>query len=292
MFIQHCLLKFIIEQIISVSKRKTISTSIFQLGKIGKQLDQLGKNILKQLPEAQANQITTKVLSTAKNPANYYDRVIEKNEQAPIDIKITDDIKMINERPTMVSVNNAVDENANKKRVEKRKMLEKQLSENTLRMKQIKKTNKLKIFLIFIYLIKIIVRNISYIQLPYGYVKNNKQIQLNLPRGYEESQYLKEVSYLTNKNPTVENSLLNLLRNRDDLKKWLLATGEYGNEIQEDLNAIIGFDEKFNNAIVRRALDLKDQAIFCNRNPINVTFHDMKKFDLVNPVIGKLASQV
>ena len=43
----------------------------------------------------------------------------------------------------MVSVNNAVDENANKKRVEKRKMLEKQLSENTLRMKQIKKTNKL-----------------------------------------------------------------------------------------------------------------------------------------------------
>ena len=132
----------------------------------------------------------------------------------------------------------------------------------------------------------------SYIQLPYGYVKNNKQIQFNLPRGYEESQYLKEVSYLTNKNPTVENSLLNLLRNRDDLKKWLLATGEYGNEIQEDLNAIVGFDEKFNNAIVRRALDLKDQAIFRNPNPINVTFHDMKKFGLVNPVIGKLASQV
>ena len=92
------------------------------------------QKILKQLPE---------VLSTAKNPANYYDRDIEKNEQVPIDIKITDDIKMINERPTMVSVNNAVDENANKKRVEKRKMLEKQLSENTLRMKQIKKTNKL-----------------------------------------------------------------------------------------------------------------------------------------------------
>ena len=64
-----------------------------------------------------------------------------------------------------------------------------------------------------------------------------------------------------NKNPTVENNLLNLLRNRDDLKKWLLATGEYGN-------------------------------VFCNWNPINVTFHDMKKFDHVNPVIGKPASQV
>ena len=50
---------------------------------------------------------------------------------------------MIKKRPTMVSVNSAVDKNANKKRVVKRKMLEKQLRENTLRIKQIKKTNKL-----------------------------------------------------------------------------------------------------------------------------------------------------
>ena len=71
-----------------------------------------------------------------------------------------------------------------------------------------------------------------------------------------------------------------------------MATSDYGNEIQEDLNAIVGYDEKFNNAIVRHSLDLKHQAIFCNPNPINVTFHDMKKFDLVNPVIGKLATQV
>ena len=35
-----------------------------------------------------------------------------------------------------------------------------------------------------------------YIQLSYGYVKNNKQIQFNLPGGYEELQYLKEVPYL------------------------------------------------------------------------------------------------
>ena len=37
---------------------------------------------------------------------------------------------------------------------------------------------------------------------------------------------------------------------------------EYGNEIQEDYNAIVGYDEKFNNAIVRHALDLKDSEIF------------------------------
>ena len=85
--------------------------------------------------------------------------------------------------------------------------------------------------------------------------------------------------------------MINLIRNRDDLKKWLLATSNYGKEIQQDLNAIVGHDEKFKNAIVRHALDLKDEAIFCNLNPINVTFSDMKKIDQINPVIGKLASQ-
>ena len=44
--------------------------------------------------------------------------------------------------------------------------------------------------------------------------------------------------------------------------------------------------------IVRHSLDLKDEAIFHNPNPINITFHDMKKFDHVNPAIGKLATQV
>ena len=131
----------------------------------------------------------------------------------------------------------------------------------------------------------------SYIQLSYGFVKNNKQVQFNLPSDYEESQYYKEVPYITNKNPAVENNLLNLLRNRG-FKKWLLVTSDYDNEIQEDLNAIVGFNEKFNNAIVRHSLDLKDRAIFRNPNPINVTFHDMKKFDLANSVIGKLATQV
>ena len=71
-----------------------------------------------------------------------------------------------------------------------------------------------------------------------------------------------------------------------------MATSDYGHETQEDLSAIVGYDEKFNNAVVRHSIDLKNQTIFCNLNPINVTFHDMKKFDLVNPVIGKLATQV
>ena len=131
-----------------------------------------------------------------------------------------------------------------------------------------------------------------YIQLPYGYVEKNKEIQFNLPSNFEESFYLSKVLHLMKTDPAVESDLINLIKNRDDFKKWLLATRDFGDEIQDDLNAIVGYDERFTNAIVRHSLDLKDEAIFRNPNPLNVTFHDMKKFDLVNPIIGKLASQV
>ena len=57
------------------------------------------------------------------------------------------------------------------------------------------------------------------IQLLYGYVKNIKQVQFNLPNDYKESQYYKEVPFITNENPAVENNILNLLKNREDLKK-------------------------------------------------------------------------
>ena len=110
-------------------KRKTILTFIFKLGKIEKLPALL---VQKQLPQSAANQITTKFLSNTKDPSNYQDRTGHKNEQKPIDFK-TDD-----ERPTMVKPNVA----AQKKRVEKRKILEKQLDENTIKMQKLK-PNKL-----------------------------------------------------------------------------------------------------------------------------------------------------
>ena len=58
----------------------------------------------------------------------------------------------------------------------------------------------------------------SYIQLLYGFVKNNKQIQSNLPNNYEENQYINRLPYITNKGPAVESQILNVLKNREDLK--------------------------------------------------------------------------
>ena len=66
----------------------------------------------------------------AKDPSNYQDRAVQKNEQMSIDIKMSDS-KLV--RPMMVSVNNTANETVVKKKAEKRKMLEKQLSEKLLK---------------------------------------------------------------------------------------------------------------------------------------------------------------
>ena len=63
----------------------------------------------------------------------------------------------------------------------------------------------------------------SYIQLPYGYFENNRQVQFNLSKNYEESFYFEKIPYLTTQNPAVENNLINLIRNRDDLKKMVVG---------------------------------------------------------------------
>ena len=95
----------------------------------------------------------------------------------------------------------------------------------------------------------------SYIQLPYGLVRKNKQVQFNLPKNYEKSQYIKRLPYIRDKGPQFNNSLINTLKNCDDLEKWLLATSDYGRELQEDVNQVVGYNEKFNNAIIKHAFD-------------------------------------
>ena len=115
----------------------------------------------------------------------------------------------------------------------------------------------------------------SYIQLPYGFVKKSDPIQLKLPKHYEEFEYFKRLPYLAKRNPNFNNEILTKLQNSDNLKKWLLATSDFGQEIQEDVNNIVGHNENFNNAVIRPALDLKNEGIFQNPNPLTVTFCDI-----------------
>ena len=58
----------------------------FQTWKSRKTGGAIAPKILKQLPLPRASQITAEVLSTTKDPSNYQDREVQKNEQVPIDI--------------------------------------------------------------------------------------------------------------------------------------------------------------------------------------------------------------
>ena len=51
---------------------------------------------------------------------------------------------------------------------------------------------------------KIFLNKMSYIQLPHGFVKNNKQIHFNLPSDYEHSQYYIGVPFIISESPTVK----------------------------------------------------------------------------------------
>ena len=56
----------------------------------------------------------------------------------------------------------------------------------------------------------------------------------------------------------------------------MLATSDYGKNIQENINAVVA-DGKFNQAVVRRVLDQKNKGVFESPIPLSVTFKDGKK---------------
>ena len=115
----------------------------------------------------------------------------------------------------------------------------------------------------------------SYIQLPYGLVNKEKQIKLNLPKHYSAKQNVKRLPYLSNANDSAfQNSIIDTLNNRADLQKYLLATSDFGKNIQENINSVVT-DGKFNDALVRHVLDKKIRSCFDVQNTIigNVISH-------------------
>ena len=55
----------------------------------------------------------------------------------------------------------------------------------------------------------------------------------------------------------------------------MLTTSDYGKNIQENIDAVVA-DGKFNQVVVRRALDQKKKGVFESPIPLSVTFKDAK----------------
>ena len=67
----------------------------------------------------------------------------------------------------------------------------------------------------------------SYISLPFGLVRKEKKIKLDLPKNYGASQYISRLPYIRNEDLNFKNSTIDILNNRSDLRK------SYGKNIQE-----------------------------------------------------------
>ena len=82
----------------------------------------------------------------------------------------------------------------------------------------------------------------SRIQLPYGEIidKNRETVKLDLPKNYCPSEYFKFSPYLHDvEKPNFQTSISNVINNRHDLRNYLLATGDIGQSIPENLKSVV-----------------------------------------------------
>ena len=74
-------------------------------------------------------------------------------------------------------------------------------------------------------------------------------------------------------------------------QKFLLARDLLQDSIQKNLNMIVT-NGSFNNTSIRRVLDTKFPSVMKKLNPVEVLFKDKSKFDVQNPFVGSLITQV
>ena len=72
---------------------------------------------------------------------------------------------------------------------------------------------------------------------------------------------MKRLPYIRNEDTNFQNLIIDILNDRSNIWKFLLATRNYGRNIQENINAVAA-DGKLNQAVVRRALDQKHKGVF------------------------------
>ena len=135
----------------------------------------------------------------------------------------------------------------------------------------------------------------SYIKLPYGLVsdeKNKEKIRFNLPLNYKKDVLFQQVPYFAEaNNPAIDDVVSGNKRDDLSIQKFLLGKGVLEDAVLDNLDMIVS-DRKFNNAGIRRKLDLKYPSIMKKPTASNFLYRDLKQFNVQNPVIGGLYNQL
>ena len=104
------------------------------------------------------------------------------------------------------------------------------------------------------------------------------------------------ISYLTNlKDPIFQNKVEHLLKNREDLQDYLLATEKLGATLEDSLQLAVSHG-KLNEGTKVRHLSEEQNPLYKffrqNNNPLDVVYREKVKFDVQNPIIGDLLKQI
>ena len=131
----------------------------------------------------------------------------------------------------------------------------------------------------------------GYISLPGNRIHKKQEIRKsNLPSNFTESFYkdfLDGTDFSQNIN--FQQQLVNDPLSEDE-KKFLLATSNFGEEIQGELDLYVT-NNRLNEAGFRRRLEPISKSIIRNKNPIELLLKNVKHFDGQNPVIGSLIKE-
>ena len=105
----------------------------------------------------------------------------------------------------------------------------------------------------------------SYLSLPLGLIRKEEKIKLDLPKNYGASQYIKRLPYILREDPSFQNSIIDIVNYRSDLRKFLLATSDYGRNIKKNINSVVA-DGKFNPAVVYRVFNQKNKGVLSHQH--------------------------
>ena len=121
-------------------------------------------------------------------------------------------------------------------------------------------------------------------------------MQLNIPKDEKEKDILEHLPYLANvKDLIFKNKVENLLKNREDLQSYLLATEDLNKSIDDSFQLAVTHG-KLNDESAVRHVSERDNPKYNffkkNDNPLDVVYREQAKFDVQNPVIGSLLNQI
>ena len=136
----------------------------------------------------------------------------------------------------------------------------------------------------------------SFIQLPDGLKKKVSKIKLPLPRNEKIKDLFGKLPYIANlKDPVLQNKVEDVLKNREDLQKYLLETDDLRDTIEESLDLAVGYG-KLNDGTAVRYVSERESPTYNffkrNDNPLDVVYKKNAKFDIQNPLIGSLLKQI